>query len=160
MGRNSEEKFSFVVWEDEMCRGLDKMAPTERNNWRCDLPKPRQEKEDASYRTSVSKYILLELKIPKLQAIRIQCYQNHIVPTLYIYTNTHVLFLHYWVATQEVKWYVEKQVTHCFPMFCCRWYKCCPVYFCNTCQQDFHILSLVLFTMCYLSMLFKNLNVP
>lgn len=32
MGRNSEEIFSFVVWEDEMCRGLDKMAPTERNN--------------------------------------------------------------------------------------------------------------------------------
>lgn len=30
MGRNSEEKLSFVVWEDEMCRGLDKMAPTER----------------------------------------------------------------------------------------------------------------------------------
>lgn len=93
--------------------------------------------------------IPLELKIPKLQAIRIQCYQNHIVPTLYIYKYTRF-----------VPTYVEKQVTHCFPMFCCRWYKCCPVYFCNTCQQDFHILSLVLFTMCYLSMLFKNLNVP
>lgn len=32
--------------------------------------------------------IPLELKIPKLQAIRIQCYQNHIVPTLYIYKYT------------------------------------------------------------------------
>lgn len=32
MGRNSEEKFFFVVWEDEMCRGLDKMVFIERNN--------------------------------------------------------------------------------------------------------------------------------
>lgn len=160
MGRNSGEIFSFVVWEDEMCRGLDKMAPTERNNWRCDLPKPRQEKEDASYRTSVSKSIPLEMKIPKLQAIRIQCYQNHIVPTLYIYKYTH--FVPTLLSGHKRSQMVcgQKRVTHCFPMFCCRWYKCCPVYFCNTCQQDFHILSLVLFTMCYLSMLFKNLNVP
>lgn len=159
MGRNSEEIFSFVVWEDEMCRGLDKMAPTERNNWRCDLPKPTQEKEDASYKDISINLFPLSWKFQNYKQSEFNVTRT-ILSLPYIYTNTHILFLHYWVATKEVKWYVEKQVTHCFPMFCCRWYKCCPVYFCNTCQQDFHILSLVLFTMCYLSMLFKNLNVP
>lgn len=65
MGRNSDKIFPFVVWGDEMWRGLDKMVPTERNNCRCDLPKPGQEKEDASYWTLVSKSIPLEMKVSK-----------------------------------------------------------------------------------------------
>lgn len=87
MGRNSEEIFSFVVWEDEMCRGLDKVAPTERNNWRCDLPKPTQEKEDASYRTSVSIYS------PWVENSKITSNQNSMLPEPYcpypIYIQIH-----------------------------------------------------------------------